>query len=136
MSREVFLLPDVGEGLIEAEIVTWKVGVGDVVVLNQALVDVETAKAVVELPSPFAGTVVTLHGDVGDTMEVNQPLVTFEVGGELAPQSFEEQVRHDVTVEQRREPVLIGYGVADEDGPSARRTRRTSMRDSAPAPAV
>jgi len=135
LSREVFLLPDVGEGLIEAEIVTWKVGVGDVVVLNQALVDVETAKAVVELPSPFAGTVVTLHGDVGDTMEVNQPLVTFEVGGELAPQSFEEQVRHDVTVEQRREPVLIGYGVADEDGPSARRTRRTSMRDSAPAPA-
>ena len=80
MSQGIFFLPDVGEGLIEAEIVTWKVNVGDVVVLNQPLVDVETAKAVVELPSPFAGTVVTLHGEVGDTMEVDTPLVTFEVG--------------------------------------------------------
>jgi 2-oxoisovalerate dehydrogenase E2 component (dihydrolipoyl transacylase) len=52
LSEEVFLLPDVGEGLVEAEIVTWKVAVGDVVTLNQPLVDIETAKATVELPSP------------------------------------------------------------------------------------
>ncbi len=121
MSTEVFLLPDVGEGLIEAEIVTWKVRVGDTVVLNQPLVDVETAKAVVELPSPFAGTVLTLHGEVGDTMEVNTPLVTFDVGGEPAPHANEKQVVHDVPDEQRREPVLIGYGVAHEDGPPSRR---------------
>ena len=62
LSEEIFLLPDVGEGLTEAEIVTWKVAVGDVVTLNQPLVDIETAKATVELPSPYAGTVVALHG--------------------------------------------------------------------------
>ena len=81
MSEEVFLLPDVGEGLTEAEIVTWKVKVGDVVILNQPLVDIETAKATVELPSPYAGTVVALHGNVGDVLEVHTPLITFETGG-------------------------------------------------------
>ena len=60
---------------------TWKVNVGDVVVLNQPLVDIETAKATVELPSPYAGTVVALHGNVGDVLEVHKPLITFEVGG-------------------------------------------------------
>jgi pyruvate dehydrogenase E2 component (dihydrolipoamide acetyltransferase) len=129
LSEEVFLLPDVGEGLIEAEIVAWKVNVGDVVVLNQPLVDVETAKAVVELPSPFVGTVVTLHGQVGDTMEVNTPLVTFDVGGERLPRANEKQVVHDVPDEQCREPVLIGYGVANEDG-AARHQRRRA--DAAP----
>ncbi|MGC2175381.1 MAG: biotin/lipoyl-containing protein, partial [Acidimicrobiales bacterium] len=72
MSEEVFLLPDVGEGLVEAEIVTWKVKEGDVVTLNQPLVDIETAKATVELPSPYAGTVVKLHGNPGDLMEVHK----------------------------------------------------------------
>ena len=85
MSEEIFLLPDVGEGLVEAEIVTWKVAVGDVVTLNQPLVDIETAKATVELPSPYAGTVVELHGNVGDVMEVHKPLITFEVGGNATP---------------------------------------------------
>jgi len=61
--------------------VTWKVQVGDVVTLNQPLVDIETAKATVELPSPYAGTVVALHGNVGDVLEVHKPLITFEVGG-------------------------------------------------------
>jgi len=137
LSREVFLLPDVGEGLIEAEIVTWKVSVGDVVTLNQALVDVETAKAVVELPSPFAGTIVSLHGDVGDTIEVDAPLVTIEVGTEEAPHATEMHVVHDVPDDQRREPVLIGYGVANEDG-APRRPRRRSVVASvlAPAPAA
>ncbi len=74
-------MPDVGEGLVEAEIVTWKVQVGDVVALNQPLVDIETAKATVKLPSPYAGTVVKLHGNVGDVMEVHKPLITFDVGG-------------------------------------------------------
>ncbi|MGC2485768.1 MAG: biotin/lipoyl-containing protein, partial [Acidimicrobiales bacterium] len=85
MSEEVFLLPDVGEGLVEAEIVQWKVAVGDTVTLNQPLVDIETAKATVELPSPYVGTVVALHGNVGDVMEVHKPLITFDVGGASAP---------------------------------------------------
>lgn len=134
MSEKVFLVPDVGEGLIEAEIVLWKVKVGDVVALNQPLVDVETAKAVVELPSPFVGTVVTLHGAVGDTMEVNTPLVTFEVGGDDTPRAVEAQVVHDALDDQRREPVLIGYGVANEDAVPARRSRHRGARDEAPAP--
>jgi len=71
LSEEVFLLPDVGEGLTEAEIVTWKVNVGDVVVLNQPLVDIETAKATVELPSPYAGTVVALHGTLAHPAEAS-----------------------------------------------------------------
>ena len=130
MSREVFLLPDVGEGLIEADIVAWKVAVGDTVTLNQPLVDVETAKAVVELPSPFAGTVVELHGDVGMTVAVDTPLVTFEVA-EPAPHAQVKQVVHDTPDEQRREPVLIGYGVADESATVPRRPRRARTAEAA-----
>ncbi|HEV2427409.1 MAG TPA: biotin/lipoyl-containing protein, partial [Acidimicrobiales bacterium] len=66
MGERVFDLPDVGEGLTEAEIVEWKVAVGDAVTLNQPIVDIETAKATVELPSPFAGVVKALHGGPGD----------------------------------------------------------------------
>lgn len=131
---EVFLLPDVGEGLIEAEIVAWKVAVGDVVSLNQPLVDVETAKAVVELPSPFAGVVATLHAEVGDTVQVNAPLVSIDATREAAPHANEKQVVHDVPDEQRREPVLIGYGVAHEEAVAPRRRRRAGV--AVPAPAV
>ena len=131
MSEEIFLLPDVGEGLIEAEIVAWKVSVGDAVVLNQPLVDVETAKAVVELPSPFAGVIRTLHGEVGDVMEVNAPLVTFDVEGDASPSRdtarAEQSDASDVSSareEPRREAVLTGYGVADESVPVRRSRRR------------
>lgn len=66
MSKEqVFLLPDVGEGLTEAEILQWAVQVGDSVEINQVIVEVETAKAAVELPSPYAGVVGTLHAKEG-----------------------------------------------------------------------
>ncbi|MDE2282124.1 MAG: 2-oxo acid dehydrogenase subunit E2, partial [Actinomycetales bacterium] len=87
MSESIFLLPDVGEGLVEAEIVAWKVAVGDTVTLNQPLVDIETAKATVELPSPFAGTVTALHGAVGDVMAVGAPLVVIETGAASAAPS-------------------------------------------------
>jgi len=73
---EVFYLPDVGEGLTEADIVTWHVSVGDTVDVNDVLVDVETAKSVVELPSPFAGTVNELHGVTGETLPVGAALVS------------------------------------------------------------
>jgi len=131
LSHEIFRLPDVGEGLIEADVVEWKVAEGDVVTLNQPLVDIETAKATVELPSPFAGTVVTLHGGVGDTMKVGEPLVTLEVDEAGLPVGETPIV--DDGAEQRREPVLIGYGVSNEDGVPARRTRRTVTPTSTPA---
>lgn len=74
-----FRLPDLGEGLTESEILSWKVAVGDTVELNQVIAEVETAKAVVELPSPFAGTVAALHEQPGSVVEVGKPIVSFEV---------------------------------------------------------
>jgi len=147
MSQEVFLLPDVGEGLIEAEIVSWKVAVGDTVVLNQPLCDVETAKATVELPSPYSGVVVALHGNPGDMMEVHKPLITFEVGGDgsapaaapaaaaPAPAAEEPKVSNST---EGREAVLVGYGVANEDGVATRKNRRSgaSATPVAAAPAA
>ncbi len=137
MSEQIFLLPDVGEGLVEAEIVTWKVKEGDVVTLNQPLVDIETAKATVELPSPYDGTVVKLHGKVGDLMEVHQPLITFDVGGEGATAPAGSETPADQPAEesigQIREAVLVGYGVASEDG-VATRTRRRRGRGDTPTP--
>lgn len=76
-SGRVFAMPDLGEGLEEGEIVAWLVAEGEQVSLNQPLVEVETAKATVEVPSPFAGVVDTLHGAVGDAVPVGAPLVTF-----------------------------------------------------------
>ena len=76
MSTSDFNLPDVGEGLTEAEIVAWKVKVGDVVTVNQVLVEIETAKSLVELPSPFAGTVAGLLVEEGQTVEVGTPIIS------------------------------------------------------------
>jgi pyruvate dehydrogenase E2 component (dihydrolipoamide acetyltransferase) len=73
-----FTLPDLGEGLQEAEIVTWHVSVGDHVVADQPLVSVETEKAVVEIPSPRAGRIAELHGEPGDLVKIGAPLVEFE----------------------------------------------------------
>ncbi|HEY5665428.1 MAG TPA: dihydrolipoamide acetyltransferase family protein [Gammaproteobacteria bacterium] len=77
MSGPVFTLPDLGEGLHEAEIVAWHVGVGDHVVADQPLLSVETDKAIVEVPSPQSGHVAALHGEPGDVVEVGAPLVEF-----------------------------------------------------------
>lgn len=81
MAERVFLLPDPGEGLTEAEVVRWLVGVGDDVELNQPFVEVETAKAVVEIPSPWAGRVVTLHASDGESVPVGSQLITIDVAG-------------------------------------------------------
>ena len=70
MAERVFTMPDLGEGLEEGRIVRWLVAAGDAVALNQPIVEVETAKAVVEVPSPFAGRVVTLHGDEDNDVPV------------------------------------------------------------------
>ncbi len=135
MSEEIFLLPDVGEGLVEAEIVTWKVNVGDVVTLNQPLVDIETAKATVELPSPYAGTIVTLHGRPGDIIEVHKALITFDVGasGGAAQATAEQQPpTNEGSVGEGREAVLIGYGVANEDAVVTRKHRRHGATPATP----
>ena len=80
-----FKLPDVGEGLTEGEILQWLVAVGDTVTVNQPLCEVETAKAAVELPSPFAGTVTELLFDAGTMVDVGTPIITIDVGGDAAP---------------------------------------------------
>lgn len=81
MAQSEFPLPDVGEGLTEAEIVAWKVKPGDSVTVNQVLVEIETAKSLVELPSPFAGTVTALLADEGATVEVGTPIIRVDSAG-------------------------------------------------------
>jgi 2-oxoisovalerate dehydrogenase E2 component (dihydrolipoyl transacylase) len=81
MAERVFAMPDLGEGLEEGEIVSWLVAEGDEVALNQALVEVETAKMTVEIPSPFAGVIAKLHAGAGDAVAVGAPLATFSVLG-------------------------------------------------------
>ncbi|MBZ2167367.1 dihydrolipoamide acetyltransferase family protein [Marinobacter sp. F4216] len=76
-----FKLPDLGEGLPEAEIVEWHVKVGDTVEVDQVLVSVETAKAIVEVPSPEAGTIAKLYGEPGDIIHTGEPLLAFEGEG-------------------------------------------------------
>src|SRR5690606_35437760 len=78
---KTFNLPDLGEGLPEAEIVTWHVKVGDTVKVDQPLVSVETAKAVVEVPSPWAGKIAKLYGGEGDVIPTHDPLVDFDIDG-------------------------------------------------------
>lgn len=107
---EVFHLPDVGEGLTEAEVVRWHVQVGDVVEVNQIIVEIETAKAVVELPSPFAGTVSGIHVAEGQTAPVGSPLISVSGTSRIAD----------------REPVLVGYGVRN-DHQVTRRPRTRSQ---------
>ena len=102
MAHQVFRLPDVGEGLTEAEILTWFVKPGDTVEVNQMIVEIETAKAAVELPCPFAGTVQRIHAEPGDLVDVGAPIITVEVS----------------------ESVLVGYGVHDE--PVRRRRKAPS----------
>ena len=88
MAQAEFHLPDVGEGLTEAEIVHWKVAPGDTVTVNQVLLDIETAKSLVELPSPFAGTVTALLVEEGATVEVGTPLVRVDsTGGSIELQA-------------------------------------------------
>src|SRR5581483_8012189 len=90
MVERVFALPDLGEGLEEAEVGAWLVAEGDEVALNQPLAEVETAKAVVEIPSPFAGRVLKLHAAAGASVRVGDPLVTFEVAGQMPPSAAPE----------------------------------------------
>ena len=80
-----FALPDLGEGLTEGEILTWHVRPGDEVALNQVIVEVETAKAAVEVPSPFAGVVVEIHHQAGETVDVGSPIISFDTDPSAGP---------------------------------------------------
>lgn len=114
----VFKLPDLGEGLTEAELVQWLVKEGDTVELNQPLCEVETEKALVEIPSPFAGVVEQTHGEVGERINVGAPLITIRTSAE-APTTG-------------RKEVLVGYG-PEEEGASPKRRRRVGRGKQAAA---
>ena len=86
MSRlKQFKLPDLGEGLTEGEILSWSVRVGDTITLNQVIVEVETAKAAVEVPSPFAGVVIEIHHEAGETVDVGSPIITVDTDPSAGP---------------------------------------------------
>ncbi len=106
-----FRLPDLGEGLTDAELQNWTVAVGDEVALNQTIAEVETAKAVVALPSPFAGTVVELLAEPGATVEVGAPLL---------------RIRAAAAQPGGRTPVLVGYGPTGDQGTRRRGGRKRS----------
>lgn len=110
-----FCLPDLGEGLTEAQVVDWRVGVGDEVQVDQVVVEVETAKAAVEVPIPFAGTVTQLHAKVGDTVAVGAPLISVGAAAESSEYSGN---------------VLIGFGTR------AARARRRRSAQRAPSQAT
>lgn len=132
-----FLLPDLGEGLTEAEVVAWHVQVGDTVSIDQNVVEVETAKALVEVPVPFAGRVTELHARPGDVVTVGQPLVTVETADSTAPRpGFTEpgivQPRTAADDADGSGNVLIGYGTST--ALPRRRRGRTPVAASSAAP--
>ncbi|MCI0158649.1 2-oxo acid dehydrogenase subunit E2 [Leifsonia shinshuensis] len=128
MAVKDFALPDLGEGLTESELVSWHVAVGDTVRLNQIIAEVETAKALVELPAPYEGTVSRLYVEPGVTVSVGEPLVAFEVAGpsgaDPEPEPATDSGAGDAGAEEVREPMLVGYGARpDAAGRPARRAR-------------
>lgn len=142
MSIREFALPDLGEGLTDSELVSWEVAVGDSVELNQIIAEVETAKALVQLPSPWAGVVTSLLAEPGETVAVGQSLLAFEVvdaevvdaeapaAAVPAPQ-LEASPASGVP---ERTSVLVGYGPRVETGEHPRRRARRPAP--APDPAV
>jgi 2-oxoisovalerate dehydrogenase E2 component (dihydrolipoyl transacylase) len=125
MATRQFTLPDVGEGLTEGEILQWLVAVGDTVTVNQPLCEVETAKAAVELPSPWAGTVTELLVDAGTMVDVGAPIITIDVGGE-APGATGSGLIGETNANGRT-AVLVGYG------PRTTEARRRPRRGAGPA---
>jgi len=124
VSERTFVLPDLGEGLTEAEVVSWRVAVGETVAIDQVVVEVETAKSVVEVPSPFAGTVATLHAAAGETVEVGKPLITVTPA---EPASAAARDGEAYRAEERAGSgnVLIGYGTSGEQVGGRRRRPRS-----------
>ena len=119
--QQVFLLPDLGEGLTEAELVRWLVSVGDNLVVDQPIAEVETAKSLVEIPSPFAGVVAVLHGEAGQLMDVGKPFLTVDGPDAADP--------HEGYREEERAGsgnVLIGYGTSGHTASGRSRPRKAA----------
>lgn len=131
MAVKNFNLPDPGEGLTEAEITTWKVKVGDEVAVNDIVIEVETAKSLVELPIPFAGKVVELLAAEGDTVDVGAPIIAVEVAGS-DPEPAAPAAPAAEEGDESSGPNLVGYGAK---AASTRRRARKSAPASAPAAA-
>jgi pyruvate dehydrogenase E2 component (dihydrolipoamide acetyltransferase) len=135
-----FRMPDVGEGLTEAEILKWYVAVGDAVTDGQVICEVETAKAAVELPIPYDGVVSEIRFEEGTTVDVGTPIIVVDAGsgpGDAPAQTAETEAAPETPAEEpageapKRQAVLVGYGV----GPSAT-TRRPRKQPSGAAPAA
>ncbi len=126
-----FLVPDLGEGLEDATVTSWSVAVGDTVELNQTLCTLETAKAQVEIPSPYAGRVTALGGAEGDVLAVGAMLVQIDTGAAAPPKppaSSDSGTPKNAGVQESngahtRNPVLVGYGADAEFDTSRRRAR-------------
>ncbi|MBP2477839.1 pyruvate dehydrogenase E2 component (dihydrolipoamide acetyltransferase) [Crossiella equi] len=131
-----FNLPDLGEGLTEAELITWHVRPGDTVALNQIIAEVETAKAAVEMPSPYSGTVVTLHHEPGTTIEVGAPFITVDCGGEGSAPAPAEAPAPAAEPVPERESVLVGYGAKTTTSNRRRPRKDAPARTGAPTTAA
>jgi len=138
-TARVFRLPDLGEGLTEAGLVQWLVKVGDTIATDQAIAEVETAKSIVELPSPFAGVITALHGEPGDVIDVGAPVL--EVASDApeapTPTASDATEKDAYRAEERAGSgsgnVLIGYGTTERSGSGRRRPRAVSAASAQPA---
>ncbi len=150
MSLALFNLPDVGEGLTEAEIISWKVAPGDQVTVNQVICEIETAKSIVELPCPFAGKVEKLFAQEGDTVLVGAPIISVQADGNILvagpatssiPVIPESDSMHDAVADvaasvasDETKPNLVGYGSAGHG--ATRRKKASSLAKTVMAAAV
>ena len=138
MTIREFRLPDPGEGLVEADIVTWRVAVGDQVKINDIVVEIETSKSLVELPSPYAGVVTGLLVAEGSTVDVGSPIIAIDDGvgaapaaatEDMVPELPEPEPEDEAASSGGRVAVLVGYGPRTTD--AKRRPRKAAPADPA-----
>lgn len=133
MAEFVFRLPDLAEGLEDAEVVAWRVAEGDRVELNQLIGELQTAKATVEIPSPCAGRVLRVHASPGDLVRVGEPLVTLEVGPSEGPGVVGRVPPERARGRRVRLRPPVSGGTAGPIAPSARGSQSVGARVSGPA---
>src|SRR6476646_5801488 len=128
MTVKQFKLPDLGEGLTEGDILKWTVAVGDTVEVNDTIAEVETVKAAVELPSPYAGTVTALLADEGTTVPVGTPIISIDTGDASGAAAENVAAGEDMVPSvpgeagtEDKQMTLVGYGPREDTG---RRRRR------------